>query len=423
MSADLKGPLRDLLDDPVAHEELERVRRRVHASRRLPPRARHWRWGPAAAAAVVLLATVGVWTWSAGSGTAPTDAGPVRLADGPTLRALRADEATRRVALHDGSWLRLAPGAALSAIENDGAHVLLAQGDGRVTYRVQPGGPRRWTVDAGALSVDVVGTRFVVERDGPRVRVEVARGRVRVRGAALEGGARTLAAGESIAVGPPDAEPRDETPGRPPTERDRGANREAGANDGRAVDDAAGDGRAADDGAPAVRARRPAPGRAGRTEGWRALADRGDWDGAFEAIGEDGLDEATRRARSVDELFALADTARLSGHPRLAVEPLERLMDEHATDARAAVAALTLGRLQLDALDAPASAVQSLERALRLGLPERLREPTLARLTEAHRRTGDAEAMRRVGARYLGSYPDGRNAARIRRWIGSTDAR
>lgn len=150
---------------------------------------------------------------------------------------------------------------------------------------------------------------------------------------------------------------------------------------------------------------------------WRSLAERGEYAQAFDVLGgSSGIALAAERARSVDELFALADTARLSGHAELAVDPLSRVVREHAADRRAAVAALTLGRLQLDALDAPAEACDSLERALTLDLPAHLREVALARLVEAQRRAGRGERARELAGEYLERFPDGRNAARIRAW-------
>jgi transmembrane sensor len=381
---ELRGPLRDLLSDPIEHEKLEGIRRRMHATRWLP-RERAWRIAPALAAAAVVVVGVVSW-WS----VAPApDSGPLRLArDGSPLRSVHGGAELEEHALHDGSVLFVARDTRVEAIENGDARVVLAQGDGRAEYHVRPGGPRRWTVDAGALVVDVVGTRFAIVRDGARVRVEVREGRVRVRGVGLAGGLRTLGAGEHVEVGTEEPSPEP-----PPVPVEAAASAPAEPTGPRA--------------APAPRPR------------WRELADRGAYTEACAAIGERGLRDASRRAHTVDELWALADTARLSGHPALAVEPLTRLAEHDAPDARAGIAALTLGRLSLDALDAPGEAVRWLERAVALGVPERLREPTLARLVEAHRRAGNGTQMASTGARYLESYPDGRNAARVRAWLES----
>jgi hypothetical protein len=147
------------------------------------------------------------------------------------------------------------------------------------------------------------------------------------------------------------------------------------------------------------------------------LAARGAHRDAFEALGTDGFERTAARAGSVSELFALADTARLSGHAALAVAPLERVLAEHASDPRTGLAALTLGRLQLDALDAPGSACASLERAIALGLPDDLAEIAYARLVEAHRRAGHREQMAASARAYLERFGSGRNAEQVRRLV------
>ena len=82
----------------------------------------------------------------------------------------------------------------------------------------------------------------------------------------------------------------------------------------------------------------------------------------------------------------LADVARLSGHPREAVAPLERMIAEHPGDPRAPVAAVMLGRLEMDRLVRPERARRAFERARELGLPAALApdvDRRLARLDAA----------------------------------------
>lgn len=147
-----------------------------------------------------------------------------------------------------------------------------------------------------------MGTRFTVERDEGQVEVSVERGVVRVTGALVPAGRRSLRGGESLVIAGPAPAPASP-----------------------AVASAA-------DAAPT----------------WRQLAQGGDDDGAFALLGADGIGREARGARSVDDLFLLADVARRSGHPAEAVAPLERAIAAHATDPRAAVAAITLGRLHLE---------------------------------------------------------------------------
>jgi transmembrane sensor len=386
MSTELRGPLKSVLEDPIEHEALERVRRKVHASRKMP--AHHpWRWAPVAAAALVALSIGAVWSFDREE-PAIADVGPLRIQSGSPLRSVRGDADGTEVALHEGSLIALDPRTRLDAVENGSTRVLLAQGDGRAVYDVHPGGPRRWSIDAGSLTVDVVGTRFTIVRSGARVRVDVHHGRVRVRGTSVRGGLRTLVAGDSIEIGAEERPtPRAETP-RPTTARNE----------------------------PAI-ASPIAPIEREPRDDWRELADRGAYDDAFRALGADGLTRAAERSRSVDELFALADTARLSGHPELAIDPLERVSADHSTDGRAGVAALTLGRLLLDALDRPEPACASLDRAVELGLPAHLSEVAEARRVEAHRRAGHRDRAIELARAYLERFPEGRNAERIRSWL------
>lgn len=378
----LRAPLNQLLDDAVDASAVERVRLRLHASRRVPPR----RLAPTLAAAAVVLLVVGGALFA---GRSASRSGPLLRSDGAPLALLRGEAS---VSLDDGSRVTLGPDVTVEPVENREDRLILVQGDGHVTYDVEPGGRRRWSVDAGAVTVDVVGTRFTIDREGPRVRVSVERGRVRVRGADVAGGLQRLTAGGVLEVGAaPPSEPT--APSAPSSD---------------------------DSVEPQLRERPEPRARAGvesdprpaRLPRWRTLATRQEHDEAFALLGEDGFRDATARARSTDELFALADIARLSGHPALAVAPLRRIVETPGPGAP--VAALTLGRLELDALDHPADAARSLDRALELGLPEHLRETALARSVDAHRRAGHAGQATTLAVSYLAEFPDGRYAAEIR---------
>ncbi|MGD0839089.1 MAG: hypothetical protein ABSB49_20835, partial [Polyangia bacterium] len=123
------------------------------------------------------------------------------------------------------------------------------------------------------------------------------------------------------------------------------------------------------------------------------------------------------RRLGVDDLLALADVARLSGHPAEAVLPLQRILSDFARDAQAPLAAFALGRLELDGLGHPQAAVSAFGRALALGIPSSLREDARARLVEADVRAGDTEAARRAGAAYLAEFPKGRHVHAVQTWL------
>ncbi|MGF1468947.1 MAG: FecR domain-containing protein [Sandaracinaceae bacterium] len=437
MTDRLQTPLKSHLIDPLDDDALERVRRRVAASRRVgePSSSRRALAVGAALAAAGVLAVLGARL------VLDPSAPDLRRADGQPLDAPLAPSAPDEIALSDGSVLHLGAGARVLPVRIDGRWAVLRQPTGRVTYDIHPGGPRRWRIESGSVRVEVLGTRFVVDRTPARVRVAVERGRVAV---ATDGIRRELTAGDVLelpsgasaparAAATAAAAPRpsaDVT--SPPAEEASGDEALAGAPRVHASEAAEASTAGPDRGdtprsttaaaarAPGSRGDRAAPTRPARRAPppWVLLARDHAYDEAFAHLGADGLRRASRGARSVDELFLLAATARLSGHPELAVDPLERLVRRHASAPEAAVAALTLGRLQLDALDRPRAAADSLETAARLGLPDHLAPVALARRVEAQRRAGRSDDARVLAAAYLERYPDGREAERLRAFLG-----
>jgi transmembrane sensor len=119
----------------------------------------------------------------------------------------------------------------------------------------------------------------------------------------------------------------------------------------------------------------------------------------------------------VKDLLALADVARLSGHPSEAVVPLGRILTEFPNDAQAPLAAFALGRLELDSLGHAQAAASAFRKALSLGIPRSLREDVTARLIEAHARSGEAAEARRVADVYRDEFPNGRYARAIQGWL------
>jgi transmembrane sensor len=120
---------------------------------------------------------------------------------------------------------------------------------------------------------------------------------------------------------------------------------------------------------------------------------------------------------SVGDLFALADVARLSGHPMDAQTPLKRIVAEYPADARAPLAALTLGRIQLRSLGAPAAAAVSLEKALLIGLPAGLDQDAYALLVESRATAGDRAGARAAYEQYRARFPGDAAGATLRRWV------
>jgi hypothetical protein len=98
----------------------------------------------------------------------------------------------------DGSTAQLLDDA--SRVERGGDERSALLLSGRARFEVTHDAAHRFRVQAGDVTVEVLGTRFVVERWGARTKVSVERGRVRVQ---FADGARELHAGES-GLFPPD---------------------------------------------------------------------------------------------------------------------------------------------------------------------------------------------------------------------------
>jgi transmembrane sensor len=133
-------------------------------------------------------------------------------------------------------------------------------------------------------------------------------------------------------------------------------------------------------------------------------------------LGSEGLRRESKRL-GVNDLLALADVARLSGHPAEAVLPLERILAEFAHDSQAPLAAFALGRLELDSLGRARAAAVAFRKALELGIPSGLREDVLARLVEACARSGDLRAAQQAAAGYHKEFPKGRHTQAIEGWL------
>jgi transmembrane sensor len=391
--SNLQPPLRELLRDPLDDSDLERMRQRIAGERRAEELPRGSRWpvllvggGVAAAATIALYFAFGT--------SEPTVAGPLRLSDGAPISTLAAanDREEQTYAFDEGSTVRLFPGARLEPQTNTGTDVIFAMPTGTADFHVVPEGPRRWRIQVDLVIVEVVGTSFRVAREELTVTVSVIEGRVRVFGMRVPGNLQELEAGASLTV-PLTDPPVEQDPTPTPTAETA----EAPPDDGTTE--------------PAERVR-AAP---SHVE-WRGLAEERRYDEAFEALGPIGVEQGALRAADVDELFALSDVARLSGHPSDAVAPLRRIIADFSTDRRAGVAAFTLGRVQLDSLGNPSTAARSFARGIELGLPPTLVDDALARQAEAQWRGGDRTGARQTAQQYLRRYPRGRHADRVRQW-------
>lgn len=392
----LPRPLKDVLSETNDEAALQRMWQRIDARaahavvgtssagtpRRLRPSWPGIAAGLAAAAALVIV-------WAHGR-----DPGPLLRVDGSALAAVVAPAEGVSLPLSDGSTISLAAGARFTALESTGTSFLAVLQSGRGEFDIKPGGPRRWQIECGLATVEVLGTRFTCERAEGALDVSVSRGVVLVRGEKVPDRVRRLSAGQSLHL-------------------------ESAAREGRVVPASASVSQAAGvsqatpsvvsqplpEAAPLAPPLSPGPRRAG--ERWRELARHGKHQEAFAVLGTQGVRRETR-ALGVDGLLSLADVARLSGHPRDALAPLERILHDFPSDPQAPLAAIELGRVELDALGRAMPAIVAFERALSLGVPATLKEDVEVRLVEAYLKAGDRERAVSLGNTYLRTHPTGR---------------
>jgi transmembrane sensor len=385
----LRVPLSLELRDPVREPQVARMWSKIQARRtsaRAPMRSIvTWAAVGALLGISVMLAFEGARSRSrhVAAVEPARDAGPLLLASKAPLQTV--DVATgvppRSVDLSDGSRIRVDSASHLEPLASSATEVVFRLAFGRAVFDVVPGGPRRWIVEAGIATVEVVGTRFGVTRSPERVHVDVERGVVLVRGATVPDGVARVEAGGDLDV----PSPQSETPTPAPAASDNTSGHISAV----------------------PRARPPAA--------WRTSASGGRYAEAYAALGEGGVGRETARSDSADELLALADVARLSGHPAEAVEPLERILREHAASPGAPLAAVTLGRIQLG-LNEPAEAARAFERALSLRVPAGLEEDIYARLVEARARAGDRAGAAAARREYERRFPTGRRTTDVLRW-------
>jgi transmembrane sensor len=119
---------------------------------------------------------------------------------------------------------------------------------------------------------------------------------------------------------------------------------------------------------------------------------------------------------TVTSLLQSADAARASGQSREGAALLRSIVEGHAQDPRAPLAAFTLGRVLFHELGQPREAAAAFAQARALSPDGPFAEDALARETEAWASAGDAVTRRARAETYLKLYPTGRRAAAMAVW-------
>jgi transmembrane sensor len=331
--------------------------------------------------------------------------GPLLLAGGgdPGIALERA-----RVELADGSRIEISD-ARLEVLENTGDHVRFWLHTGAARFDVVPGGPRRWVIETGLVTVEVLGTSFRVARRTDAVVVAVERGTVLVRGEAVPGGMQRLGEGDEITV----------SESAPAAAAQGDGDGEAGARTGASSPASVTPG--------ATSALYDVDVEASRRPGARAAADG---PGAPDRRASDADESARRQSATeapatelpVTELPAVvsrlreADALRGAGRLDEAVELLDAIAADPAAGRERGLAAFTRARIELDRRGRPTEAAASFALAIELGLNDSLLEIARARRVEALVQASDPIAARAAAAEYLSAHPRGEWRARVEAW-------
>jgi transmembrane sensor len=393
--------LRQLLREPLSHTSLERVGERVATRRQ---RASFFPRLAVAMTAASVAALLLVQSREPAPGEANLDAVPSTAAlvqrDGAPLAPIELSpgEQPSTLELSDGTRVTLYARSRLVPRKSTAERCELSLEQGAARFEVSPQGSRRFIVQAGSLRVEVVGTAFRVERTQDELTlVAVEHGRVRVtspdgehllgKGERLRFSERAAELPSASASQPEPQEPLAQVALEPAT-----VSKRAGA--------------LPPSGAPGLEPPTSESAKAAaRDQRYRKALAVGDHAAAFAALGD--FSAAVRRAGSAADLLELADVARGARMPREASHALEQVLVRHAKDPRAGLAALTLGKLELDVLRDPKRAAKSFQRALELRLPSALHEDALARYVRALELSGERQAAQKAAEQYKQRYPDG----------------
>jgi transmembrane sensor len=253
---------------------------------------------------------------------------------------------------------------------------------GSAHFEVSKNPARVFRVEAGNITVEVLGTGFTVERLGDGARVAVEHGRVKVQWGA---GSTILGDGQGSTF--PPAAPTTST-----TVTAIGT-----------------------DVPPAPSVVAPVASAASKAT-WKALAHDGEFDKAYAALKIEGGAKAVHD--DAGELLLAADVARLSHHPADAVVHLRRVVSAHSGDPRAPLAAFTLGRVLLEELGQPGQAAEAFAKARALGGAGPLAEDALAREVEAWWRAGSTDKAHERAEEYVKAYPKGLRIRSVRKYGG-----
>lgn len=364
-------PLAKHVHHVVTEQEVDEGWQRLDASLRPERGWLRW-WVPAALVAALVLVVGGV-AWRSTRDEATV------LQPGT---AIATGEAGLSGVLDEGSRLDVSPTSAGRIEVASASEVRVRLDRGAVRFDVAKNPKRRFVVLAGRVEVRVVGTRFTVFREqAASVRVEQGVVEVWADGsqrAVLTAGqswdeAVALAAPGEPAVGLPPAVELAEREERPAVTKSRPTRKMPPSK--------------SKPGAPPAEAEEPLPAPLPST---------------VPALPEDP-----------SSLFRVALDARRAGRAKEAAQALHAFIGRFPEDSRAGLALFELGRLEMDQLRLPSTAIETLERAIAKGPQSPYVEDAMARLVRLHHDLRHGPQCRAAKAAALERFPRGVYAATL----------
>jgi hypothetical protein len=151
---------------------------------------------------------------------------------------------------------------------------------------------------------------------------------------------------------------------------------------------------------------------------WQLAAQQGEYQTALAELEASGGFDTVVGQADADQLMLLADVARATGFRQRAVLAWRRVINQHASDPQAPLAAWSLGNMLEKAGD-QAGAADALAAYRALSPQGDFAEDALARQIRMAVTQQDAQLANRLAAQYDLSFPNGRRAQEIREQLAT----
>ncbi len=408
-------PLAELLQAGFSEHSVPALWHRIQGRLYQPPSAlwrpaRRWPLFAALASVATVVALVGLFLIRANS--------PLQLSSGEMPPALIAEATPRSVELSDGSSIRVAQQSRLEVVSNDANTFVTALTRGSATFEVNPKAQRRWIIEVGLTSVEVVGTRFTVTRTESEVAVSVTKGLVLVRGDTVPGGQQRLGAGQALRTSTSHRLAHNDASHDQAEVAHSGSAHVEAADAAHVSEARVDDLPLADDDDASIAQAQAAKKPASIETDWAVGASRPRPSSAEKSLiaapAHDTAEPPTNVPLDIEALFAEADRARESGDLGRSLAYFERVITTAPHfDPRRGLAAMSVARMTMRSN--PARAAAALRSTLD-GMPAALQENANARLVEAYAKSGQTKNAQSAAQRYLERFPNGRRAEDVRRW-------